>query len=243
MLDKKMVKYIQSLGQKKLRDEEKVFVAEGPKLVEELIASINADIIHIYATAEWINENKNYREKNITEVNDDELKRISQMVTPNKVLAVVKQFPAVNKVDVKNKITLTLETIQDTGNLGSIIRTADWFGVEQIVCSNDCADMYNPKVVQATMGSVARIKILYTDLSTWLIEQKDIRIYATVLEGRDISTVGKLNEGIIVIGNESKGISEEILKLANVKLTIPKKGKAESLNAAVAVGIMLGWVS
>ena len=237
-----MVKYIQSLGQKKPRDEEKVFVAEGPKLVEELIASGNADIIHIYATAEWINDNRRNATGNITGINDDELKRISQMVTPNKVLAVVKQFPSINKIDVKNKITLALETIQDPGNLGTIIRTADWFGVEQIVCSNDCADMYNPKVVQATMGSIARVRILYTDLKEWLFSQKDIRIYATVLEGRDITTVEKLNEGIIVIGNESKGISEEILKLTNVKLTIPKRGKAESLNAAVAVGVVLGWV-
>jgi TrmH family RNA methyltransferase len=243
MLNKKMVKDIQSLGQKKHRDEEKVFIAEGPKLIKELIASVNADIIHIYATPEWINENKKYEGRNdITEITENELERISQMVTPNKVLAIVKQFPALNKIDVKNKITLALETIQDPGNLGTIIRTADWFGVEQIVCSNDCADIYNPKVVQATMGSIARVKILYTDLGEWLSSQKDIRIYATVLEGRNITTIEKLNEGIIVIGNESKGISEEILKLTNVKLTIPKKGKAESLNAAVAVGVVLGWV-
>lgn len=238
-----MVKYIQSLGQKKLRDEEKVFIAEGPKLVKEIIESPDTGIIHIYATTEWINENKKYAGRNdITEITDDELETISQMVTPNKVLALVKQFPSGNKIDLKKKITLALETIQDPGNLGTIIRTADWFGVDQIVCSKDCADMYNPKVVQATMGSIARIKILYTDLQEWLAEQKDIRIYATVLEGRDITTVGKLNEGIIVIGNESKGISEEVLKLTNVKLTIPKKGKAESLNAAVAVGVVLGWV-
>jgi TrmH family RNA methyltransferase len=120
-----------------------------------------------------------------------------------------------------------------------MIRIADWFGVEQIVCSHDSADMYNPKVVQSTMGSIARVKVFYTDLNEWLAKQKGVDIYATILKGQDITAMEKITEGIIIFGNESKGISDEVLKLANVKITISRKGKAESLNAAVAAGIIL----
>ena len=243
MLSKTVVKYIQSLGQKKRRDEEGVFIVEGPKLVSDLLESGNAAIIHIYATTSWLDTNQKYVSENeATEISDAELGRLSHLVTPNKVLAVVKQFPIQKKIDIKEKIILALENIQDPGNLGTIIRTADWFGVAQILCSPDCADLYNPKVVQATMGSIARVKVLYTDLGKWLAAQKDIRIYATTLDGQDITTLKKLQEGIIIIGNESKGISNEILKLADVKITIPKKGRAESLNAAVAAGVVLGWI-
>ena len=241
MLVKSKLKYIQSLGHKKPRDEAGAFIAEGPKLVKELLESAPDAIEEIYALKEWIEENKKLLTKNtVVEISDQELERISQLSTPNKVLAVVKKFDVGEKIITKEKIILALDTMQDPGNLGTIIRTADWFGIEQIVCSKDCADVYNPKVVQATMGSIARVKVFYVDLEKWLAQQKDICIYAAVLEGQDVITMKKINEGIILIGNESKGISDEILKLANVKITIPKKGKAESLNAAVAAGVVLG---
>ena len=242
MLNKTVVKYIQSLSQKKRRDEAGEFIAEGPKLVSDLMESDDTAIKHIYATADWIEKNKNIAgENDLIEITDTDLERISQLTTPNKVLAVVKQFAAPKKIDTKDKIVLALENIQDPGNMGTILRTADWFGVGQVVCSTDCADLYNPKVVQATMGSIARVKVLMTDLEKWLAAQKDIRIYATTLDGQDITSLKKIKEGIIIIGNESKGISEEILKLADVKITIPKKGKAESLNAAVAAGVVLSY--
>ena len=141
------------------------------------------------------------------EVSEEELEKISQLTTPNQVLAIIKKVdePVIN---VKEKITLTLDTIQDPGNLGTIIRIADWFGIEQIICSKDCADMYNPKVVQSTMGSIVRVKMLYTDLAAWLEEQKDVFIYAAALEGQNVTAMKKITEGLIVIGNESKGISE-----------------------------------
>ncbi len=241
MLIKSKVKYIQSLGQKKSRDEENVFIAEGPKIVKELLEANIAEVKEVFALKEWVmNNGKLLTKSDVVEITEIELERISQLTTPNNVLAIVKKFDINENISTKNKVTLVLDTIQDPGNLGSIIRTADWFAVDQIVCSKDCADVYNPKVVQSTMGSIARVKIFYTDLEKWMAEQKDIRIYATVLEGQDISTVKKINEGIIIIGNESKGISDELLKLANIKITIPKKGKAESLNAAVAVGVVLG---
>lgn len=244
MLVKQKAKYIQTLGQKKFREQEGVFIAEGPKLVKELLEENAAAIKEIYAVKDWIAENeKLLAKKEVTEITEPELEKISQLTTPNKVLAIVRQFENDADIDVKGRITLVLDGIQDPGNMGSILRIADWFGVEQIVCSNDSADIYNPKVVQATMGSIARVKVFYTDLERWLAEQKNTRIYATVLEGQDVTGMKKLNEGIIIIiGNESKGISEAVLKLANVKITIPKKGKAESLNAAVAAGIVLGYV-
>ena len=134
---------------------------------------------------------------------------------------------------------MALDNIQDPGNMGTIIRIADWYGIDQIVCNTQSADMYNPKVIQSTMGSIARVKVFYTDLSDWLSKQKGISIYAAMLNGDDVTSMQKIKEGIIVIGNESKGISDDVLKLVSKKITIPQKGKAESLNAAVATGIIL----
>jgi len=240
MIAKNQLKYIQSLGQKKFRDEEGMFIAEGPKIIEELIAS-SPNLIHqVYALPEWIESHRNLSQNiNVIEIDEKDLERISQLNTPNKVLAVVKKFEIPATMQAKGTVSLVLDTIQDPGNLGTIIRIADWFGVEQIACSTDCADIYNPKVVQSTMGSIARVKLLYTDLVKWLGSQKDIRIYAAALEGRDVTDMDKINEGLIIIGNESKGISPALLDLANEKIHIPQKGKAESLNAAVATGIIL----
>ena len=126
-----------------------------------------------------------------------------------------------------------------SGNMGTIIRLADWFGVKNIFCSMNCADAYSPKVVQASMGSITRVRIEYTDLSSLLEKNNELPIYAATLSGRDITKMEKLNEGLLVVGNESKGISDDILKLVNANITIPGKGKAESLNAAVATGIIL----
>ncbi len=240
MLGKSQAKYIQSLGQKKFRDEEGMFIAEGPKIIEELIASSSHHIHQLYALPEWIEAQSSIDQNiNVVEIEEKDLEKISQLNTPNKVLAIVKKFEAPATFETKGAISLVLDTIQDPGNLGTIIRIADWFGVEQIICSADCADMYNPKVVQSTMGSIARVKVLYTDLVNWVSRQKDIRIYAAALEGRDVTTMDKITEGLIIIGNESKGISPALFELANVKIHIPQKGKAESLNAAVATGIIL----
>lgn len=239
MLVKQRLKYIQTLGQKKFREQEGVFIAEGPKLVKELLEENPALVKEVYAVKDWIEDNKKVLlKKDVTEVAGFELEKISQLTTPNKVLAIVQQ-PDHGNPEVKNKVIIALDGIQDPGNLGTIIRIADWFGVDQVVCSNDSADVYNSKVVQATMGSIARVKIFYMDLEKWLAEQEGVRIYAAVLEGQDVTNMKKMKEGIIIIGNESKGIRDGVMALTNVKLTIPKKGKAESLNAAVATGIIL----
>lgn len=243
MLVKQKIKDIQTLGQKKFREQEGLFIAEGPKLVKELLEEDAITVKEVYALKEWVNNNPVLPANIIiTEVSEQELEKISLLTTPNQVVAIVQQFDKGNTITAKDQITLALDTLQDPGNLGTIIRIADWFGIKQIVCSLDSADMYNPKVVQSTMGSIARVKVIYTDLKEWLLTQKNIPVYAASLNGVNIADVKKINEGIIIIGNESKGISDEIMKLANVGITIPSKGKAESLNAAVATGIILSHI-
>jgi TrmH family RNA methyltransferase len=158
------------------------------------------------------------------------------------VLAV---FSKAKKVPVnpKGTISLLLDAIQDPGNLGTIIRIADWFGVPSIICSENCADMYNPKVVQSTMGSLGRVNVEYTNIEKWLEKNNGIKAYAAALNGKNVQQVKGVTEGIIVIGNESKGISEAILQRCTEKITIPKTGQAESLNAAVATGIILSHIA
>ncbi len=243
MLVKQKVKYIQTLGQKKFRQQEGLFIAEGPKLVAELLEADAGSVKEVYAVKDWLDEHQKLLHKTaVTEITEIELEKISQLTTPNKVVAIVQQYGVNEPIIVKDRITLALDNVQDPGNLGTIIRIADWFGIEQIVCSIDSADIYNPKVVQSTMGSIARVKVYYVELYEWLTAQKEVSIYAAALEGEDVTTMKKIKEGIIIFGNESKGISPEIVNLANVKITIPRKGKAESLNVAVAVGVVLGCV-
>ncbi len=243
MLVKSRLKYIQTLGQKKFREQERLFIAEGPTIIRELLESGADNVKEIYALKEWINDNTKWSTKTkIVEITEIELEKISQLTKPNKVLAVVEQFDTGTPKLTPHTITLVLDSIRDPGNLGTIIRIADWFGINQIICSTDSAEVYNPKVVQATMGSIARMQIHYTDLEPWLAAQKNIPVYATTMDGQDIITHKKIKEGIIIFGNESRGISAEVLRLADTKLSIPKKGKAESLNVAVAAGIVLSYL-
>lgn len=234
MLNKKVLKDIQSLGLKKRREETGLFLAEGPKIVSELLKAIPKKIDAVYATASWkeiVGETIS-----VTEISEAELQKISQLSTSNQVVAVVKQFEKLQPAT--DVFTLYLDTIQDPGNFGTIIRIADWFGVKQVVCSRGCADLYNPKVVQSTMASIARVNVWYDEDETWLRKQFQ-PIYAASLDGEPLSSFPKTEKGILIIGNESKGIRPEYLSLANKKITIPKRGEAESLNAAVATGIIL----
>jgi TrmH family RNA methyltransferase len=243
MLGKSQIKYIQSLGQKKVRDEEGMFIAEGPKIIYELLASARTRIQQLYALPDWIEAHHDEcREIQPVEVNETELQKVSQLTTSNKVLAVVKKFESPADILIKEKVLLVLDTIQDPGNLGTIIRICDWFGIEQIICSKECADLYNPKVVQSTMGSFLRVRLFYTNLYEWLGQQSDASIYAATLEGKDVTTMNKITEGLIVIGNESKGIKPDVMNRVNEKITIPRKGKAESLNAASAAAIILSHI-
>lgn len=245
MLSKTIVKYIQSLAHKKLRDEHGVFIAEGPKVVAELLHSNKFPCKIICGLQSWMDDNavllRNISAEDKIEINESELERISLLQTPNKVVAVF--YKKENELtDLKNNFSLMLDEIQDPGNMGTIIRTADWFGIKNIICSNECADCYNPKVVQASMGSLGRVNIIYTQLEEFIHENKGISIYAATLTGKHLSSFNKLIEGIILIGNESKGVKENLLRLAAEQITIPKYGEAESLNAGVAAGIILSHI-
>ena len=235
MLSKATVKYIQSLQHKKFRDEEGLFVAEGPKLVQELLLGKTFTCRNLYALKTWSNPTGIPAEL----LEDFELEKISSLSTPNQVLAVFEKKAVDRSPSLKNKISLVLDDIQDPGNLGTIIRIADWFNVENIFCSLHTADMYNNKVVQSTMASLQRINMVYRDLAEWLQEFKEVPTFAATLHGEPLQAVSKLEEGILIIGNESKGISPELMQLARRKITIPRFGDAESLNAAVAAGIIL----
>src|SRR5579875_159316 len=219
MLSKKEIKDIQSLGHKKFRNETKLFIAEGPKIVSEFLELIPGQIERIYATEEWKNSHGNSSNTDkIIVIPEKELERISQLQTPNQVLAVVKQFQC--KTINASTFTIYLDAIQDPGNFGTIIRIADWFGVKNIVCSEGCAEMYNPKVVQSTMASIARVNIFYDEKNDWL-QQQNVSVYAATLNGTSIYEHEKIDKGILIIGNESKGISNELLQLATQKITIP----------------------
>ena len=238
MLIKSQVKYIQSLSHKKLRDSEGVFVAEGPKLINELL-SARMPLQELFAVKEWIEVQKGPLPVTVTEISQGELERISQLQTPNQVLGIFKKPDLSANKPLRNTVSIMLDTIQDPGNLGTIIRCADWFGISQVFCSTDCADAWNIKVVQATMGSIARVQVAYGSLEQWLEQEPGLPTYAAVLEGTDLRKLEPVKEGIIIIGNESKGISDAILARCSNRITIPRHGQAESLNAAVATGIIL----
>ena len=238
MIVKSKVKYINSLGDKKLRDADQVFIAEGPKIINELLGEPSIVPQEIFALKEWIHQQSKLSLP-VTEIDEILLRRLSFLNTPNQVIGLFR-MPQRSPLSLNHKISIIADGIQDPGNLGTIVRCADWFGVDQVICSRDAADIFNPKTVQSTMGSIARVKVYYEDLDALLIKNKNsTKIYAATLEGTDIKKIKPLTEGAIIIGNESKGINESLLELADEKITITKTGKAESLNAAVATGIIL----
>lgn len=239
MLSKTKVKYIQSLGHKKRRDEEQVFIAEGPKIVNELLKEPRVHALEIFALQDWLQQNSIPANVEHHMVTQEELEKITQLSTANKVLAIFQQPKVIANIDTNNKWILLLDGIQDPGNLGTIIRIADWFGIKQIICSHECASIYNTKVIQSSMASIARVDVLVTDLLPWVKDHPSCNYYAAALDGDDLTAMDKLKEGVIMIGNESKGLNPELLTKANLRITIPRYGQAESLNAAVATGIIL----
>jgi RNA methyltransferase, TrmH family len=242
MITKLQVKYIQSLGQKKFRDQEGVFVAEGPKIINELLGEYPVLPELVYATRAWMDTHaglvKNIAADKIVEVKEQEMERISFLQTPNEVLAVFKK-PVAVPVHLTQTISLMLDGIQDPGNMGTLIRIADWFGIAQVLCSTDCADAFAPKVVQSTMGSIVRVQLVYTDLVKLVKGTASVQLYAATLNGENINTMQPIQQGVVVIGNESKGISAALLDCCRHRITIPRLGRAESLNAGVAAGIIL----
>jgi TrmH family RNA methyltransferase len=243
MLSKSRVKYIQSLYHKKLRDEEGCFVIEGPKITEEFLLRAPDTVLSLYAVKSWLNNNealiKRVDPSGIFLIEEADLAKISSRSTPNQVLALVKKKEEQHEVTVPPRIFLMLDSIQDPGNFGTIVRIADWFGIDTILCNKACADLYNPKVVQSTMGSLLSVNVIYTELLDWCKQNAGIAIYAATLHGKSIYECSPVRNGALLMGNESKGIQPELLHFCREQVTIPGTGKAESLNAAVATGILL----
>ena len=230
------LKYIQSFAHKKHWDQESVFIVEGPKLVKELLES-DWIIEKIYASAEWLNAQDPIGLPT-EQVDEIILERISQFKTANQVLALVKKKVANAPLNFDKELTLVLDGIQDPGNFGAIIRTADWFGVKQILVSEDNAGLYNPKVIQSTMGSFLRVHVAQYNIEAVLSTSK-IPVYGAVLSGAPLSRTKMQAPCFLVIGNESKGIRPNLQPYITHPVTITSYGAAESLNAAVATGILL----
>jgi TrmH family RNA methyltransferase len=243
MLSKAIIKDIQSLQHKKFRDESNAFLAEGPKVVKELLLSGVFKCKMVYALAGWINNvDKKLSDTFIDKVQivtPEELEKIANYSTPNQVVAIFEKRKESAPIELKNQITLVLDNIQDPGNLGTIIRTADWFGVKNIICSKNTADLYNSKVVQSTMASLARVNLHYTDPVEWLKKNNSVKVIAASLLGEPLKNFRGIKEAILLIGNEANGLSEEIQSFAIHDITIPRNGVAESLNAAIATAIIL----
>lgn len=237
MLTKSEIQHVKSLRTKKFRQKYNQFVVEGEKAVGEILQT-DFKVESVYGIDEWKVRNlPQLNGINYTVVSQKELERISGFDQPNKVLAVV-QIPknGFSEKMLEAPITIALDFIQDPGNLGTIIRTADWYGIKNIICSKNCVDAYSPKVINATMGSFARVAVHYVDLEP-IIEATDNDVYGCVMDGNSLYDIKPEKNSIILIGNEGKGISDSLLKLANKKISIPKRGGAESLNAAIAAAI------
>lgn len=231
MISKNQIKFVKQLEQKKYRQREGAFVAEGPKVVGDLLMAKYSPI-HLFATEEWATANN---KQDCLIVTPDELRKLSFLQHPQQVLAVFR-MPSYSKLQTSS-LTLALDGIQDPGNLGTIIRIADWFGINTIVCSEDTADAWNPKVVQATMGSIARVNMIYTNLEEYL-SHTTLPVCGTLLDGDNIYTQELPHEGIIVMGNEGNGISPAIRQMVTHRLLIPQfRPGAESLNVAIATAI------
>lgn len=244
MLSKSQISFIKSLHQKKYRKENGIFIIEGIKSIVEFLKS-DYQLHSIYytpkisATLPKVSANIN-----LFEVTETELQKISTLQTPQSILALV-HIPLVKEInfqDLKNQFSLVLDDVQDPGNFGTIIRTADWFGIKNIICSENTVEAYNPKTVQSTMGSLCRVNVRYTQLNEFLKGAK-LPIYGALLDGQNIYKTQWENEGLILLGNEGHGISKELIAKISVPVTIPRIGAAESLNVAVSAAIFCSEIS
>jgi len=235
MVSKNQIKLITSLQQKKFRQIHQLFIAEGVKVIQELLQS-NFVLEHLYVTQnifETISSDKK------TQISDQDLKRISCLSTPNNCLALF-QIPEQKPRNDKGLI-VALDDIRDPGNLGTIVRLCDWYGIDQMVCSEQTVDVYNPKVVQATMGSISRVSVAYLDLEKYL-KRTSTPVFGTFMDGKNVYKEELPQEGILILGNEANGISEKLEKLVTSRVAIPRFGnlqQTESLNVATATAIFL----
>ena len=235
MVSKNQIKLITSLQQKKYRKQEQLFFAEGVKVVQELLHS-NFELQDLFTTKQdFLTVPKN----KVHAISEAELKKISALTTPNSCLAVFK-IPKAKEM-VEKGLIVALDDVRDPGNLGTIIRLCDWFGIETLFCSEESVDIYNPKVVQATMGSISRVNVVYGNLETFLSQTK-LPVFGTFMDGKNIYQEELPKEGIIIMGNEANGISTSVEKLVSERIAIPRFGNlqvTESLNVATATAIIL----
>jgi len=250
MISATQIKFIKSLHQKKSRIESKMFIAEGVKVVNDLILQ-GFNVKEIYATASYIHKYKSLISEKpfmIYEISDTQLERISTLSTPNEVVAICGMgAPDITPDDLKNKWCIVLDGINDPGNLGTIIRTAHWFGIDTIICSQNSVDIYNPKTVQSTMGSLAAVTVIYADLTDLLCKLAPlVSIFGTTLEGCPYRDYTYPKKGILLFGSESHGINADLYKYVHHKIVIPPvkpNNKPDSLNIAVSSGIILSELS
>jgi TrmH family RNA methyltransferase len=248
VLSKNKINFILSLQKKKVREVEKLFVIEGDKLVREFL-SAKMPVKLLMAKPEFLNSLPLVHKKGIGEIipaRYDDLKKVSTLKTPNNALAII-QMPDTrfNPGDLKIGLTIALEYVQDPGNLGTIIRSAAWFGIKNIYCSENCVDCYNPKVIQASMGAIMHVNVSYTDLHAFFktARKSKIKIYGALLEGESIYSSRLSDKGIIFLGNESRGISDEFIPYITDRIMIPRMNKAgsgiDSLNVSMAASVIL----
>lgn len=227
MINNREIKLINSLKRKKNRIEEGLFVVEGEKNIEELLDS-NFEIVDIYGTDEWLTDVEHIK------ISSKDLKRITSLSNPNKVIALVK-IPIANSIN-KGITSLVIDSVNDPGNLGTIIRTANWFGIKQIICSGNSVDKFNPKVIMASMGSIFKIDVIYTDLHQFLLDSK-LPVYGALLEGESIYNLKINSPCSFLLGSESHGVSADLIPLITNKTTIPGGENTESLNLGVSAAI------
>lgn len=245
MLTKAQIKYIQSLSRQKYRKEHNAYLVEGDKNAKEWLQS-NATIQYVVTSKEWYTQNESiinqHQQAHIAIVPDFELEKMTALQHAQQVILVVAQPEPKSYASFTQNWTIFLDKIQDPGNMGTIIRTADWFGIHQMVCTPDCVEVFNPKVVQASMGSLLRLQITQMDTATFL-QQNTMPIYAAALNGSPINTLKQKTTGVIAMGNESQGLSPTLFNAAQHLVKIPGYGQAESLNVAVATGIICSWLT
>ena len=240
-LSKNKIKLIRSLEQRKFRRETGLFVAEGNKLVTDNLTSMRCETL--IATPQWLTAHPEAKAPEIIEASREELGKVSFLKTPQEVVGVFRRPSYELRPEaLRGKLTLVLDTVQDPGNLGTIIRLADWFGIEDIVCSAETADCFAPKTVQATMGAIARVRVHYTDLAAFLSAMEGMPVYGTFLEGDNLYETPLTAEGLIVMGNEGRGISDALRPLITREVHIPsfppERTTSESLNVAIATAII-----
>jgi len=253
MLSQNQAKFVNSLKIKKYRYQHRAFIVEGEKSVDELFNS-SLKVLKVFAQQQWLLVQENMihcHDMDVIEVSENELKKISDLAAPNKVLAIA-QLPDDVEIEsfVGNELVLALDGIRDPGNFGTMIRTANWFGINKVICSPDCVDFYNPKVIQSTMGSFAKVQVLFYDLANFFkLLSSDTPIYGALLDAPTITRKTFSRNGVILIGSESHGISGELLPYISDPIHIPhfsnnsNTNTAESLNASIACAIICYEIS